>query len=57
MDCKKGFLPGAFTETLKNDDVRALVDHDTGRVIGQDQIGNLGTLGEQPRTQGADRTS
>ncbi|TCT42772.1 HK97 family phage prohead protease [Martelella mediterranea] len=27
--------PGAFTETLKRDDIRALIDHDPGRVIGR----------------------
>lgn len=33
--------PGAFTETLKSADVRALVDHDTGRVIGRSAAGTL----------------
>jgi HK97 family phage prohead protease len=33
--------PGAFTETLKNDDIRALIDHDTGRVIGRSSAGTL----------------
>jgi len=33
--------PGAFTGTLKNADVRALVDHDTGRVIGRSSSGTL----------------
>ena len=28
-------LPGAFAETLRTSDVRALVDHDSGRVIGR----------------------
>lgn len=27
--------PGAFSQTLKESDVRALIDHDTGRVIGR----------------------
>ena len=27
--------PGAFSQTLKQNDVRALIDHDTGRVIGR----------------------
>lgn len=33
--------PGAFKETLKSADVRALVDHDTGRVIGRSGSGTL----------------
>ncbi len=33
--------PGAFRETLKNDDIRALIDHDTGRVIGRSSAGTL----------------
>lgn len=33
--------PGAFAETLKTSDVRALVDHDTGRVIGRMSAGTL----------------
>jgi HK97 family phage prohead protease len=33
--------PGAFAETLKSADVRALVDHDTGRVIGRMSAGTL----------------
>ena len=33
--------PGAFTETLKSDDIRALIDHDTGRVIGRSSAGTL----------------
>lgn len=33
--------PGAFTETLKNADVRALIDHDSGRVIGRSSAGTL----------------
>lgn len=33
--------PGAFTETINNDDIRALVDHDTGRVIGRKSAGTL----------------
>lgn len=33
--------PGAFAETLKKSDVRALVDHDSGRVIGRSTAGTL----------------
>jgi uncharacterized protein len=33
--------PGAFTETLANSDVRALVDHDSGRLIGRKSNGTL----------------
>jgi HK97 family phage prohead protease len=34
-------MPGAFAETLKSADVRALVDHDSGRVIGRSKAGTL----------------
>lgn len=33
--------PGAFTESLRTADVRALIDHDTGRVIGRSTVGTL----------------
>ena len=33
--------PGAFTETLKTADVRALIDHNSGRVIGRSSAGTL----------------
>lgn len=33
--------PGAFAETLKTADVRALIDHDGGRVIGRTKAGTL----------------
>jgi HK97 family phage prohead protease len=33
--------PGAFAETLKTSDVRALIDHDSGRVIGRSTAGTL----------------
>ena len=33
--------PGAFTETLRNADILALIAHDTGRVIGRSKAGTL----------------
>lgn len=33
--------PGAFGKTIRTSDVRALVDHDTGRVIGRTSAGTL----------------
>lgn len=33
--------PGAFADSLKTADVRALVDHDSGRVIGRSKAGTL----------------
>lgn len=33
--------PGAFADTLKDSDVRALIDHDSGRVIGRTKSGTL----------------
>lgn len=33
--------PGAFSETIKKSDVRALIDHDSGRVIGRSTAGTL----------------
>ena len=33
--------PGAFSETIKSSDVRALIDHDSGRVIGRSTAGTL----------------
>lgn len=35
------FLPGAFTESLKSEDVRAYFDHDRGRVLGRMSAGTL----------------
>ena len=34
-------MPGAFTETLKRSDVRALFDHDSGRLLGRASNGTL----------------
>lgn len=33
--------PGAFAKTIRTSDVRALIDHDTGRVIGRTSAGTL----------------
>jgi len=33
--------PGAFSDSVKNGDIRALVDHDSGRVIGRSKAGTL----------------
>lgn len=38
---REKITPGAFTETLKTADVRALINHDTGRVIGRSGAGTL----------------
>lgn len=38
---REKIAPGAFSETLKSADVRALVNHDTGRVIGRSTSGTL----------------
>lgn len=38
---REQIAPGAFSETLKSADVRALIDHDTGRVIGRSAAGTL----------------
>jgi HK97 family phage prohead protease len=34
-------LPGAFTNTLKNDDVRALLNHDSNYILGRTSSGTL----------------
>ncbi len=34
-------MPGAFTETLKKHDARALFDHDSGRLLGRKSNGTL----------------
>lgn len=38
---KETILPGAFADTLKTSDVRALINHDSGRVIGRKSAGTL----------------
>jgi len=42
---REQIAPGAFAKTIKNDDIRALVDHDSGRIIGRNSAGTL-TLSE-----------
>lgn len=37
--------PGAFKNTIKKDDIRALVDHDSSRILGRNTAGTL-TLAE-----------
>jgi HK97 family phage prohead protease len=37
----ESIAPGAFAETIKNSDIRALIDHDSGRVIGRSTAGTL----------------
>jgi len=39
---------GAFTKTIKKDDIRALVDHDPGKIIGRKKAGTL-TLREDDK--------
>lgn len=33
--------PGAFRSAIKDDDIRALIDHDKGRVLGRNKSGTL----------------
>lgn len=40
-DFKEIIAPGAFTQTLRTADVRALFGHDTGRVLGRVSAGTL----------------
>lgn len=35
------FASGAFAETTKTDDIRALVNHDTGKILGRNRAGTL----------------
>ena len=38
---KERVLPGAFTESIQNDDVRALFNHDPNYVLGRNRSGTL----------------
>lgn len=40
-DMSESIAPGAFTEALENDDVRALIDHETMYVLGRNKAGTL----------------
>lgn len=40
-DVSEEMMPGAFTETIARDDIRALVNHDTTLVIGRNTIRTL----------------
>lgn len=37
----ESIAPGAFANTLATDDIRALVDHDPGKIIGRNKAGTL----------------
>ncbi len=40
-DFRERFAPGSLTNSLRKADVRALLDHDTGRVVGRVSAGTL----------------
>jgi len=38
---REKFLPGAFTETIKNDDIRSLINHTPTLILGRNKSGTL----------------